>query len=204
MNKEVVAETSEVAPEETIQTESAQTDEKSLDDLLTEFSSEFDNDTKTPEPESTEKTAEISAADIAEVKGFMQEQRDAATDNAVLDAAKTVKAAIGDGLSVNISEQRIVDSLYGRAARDPKFTQAFVSRDEKPELWNKVLTQYAKEYQADLGQPIDQQVTSDREAVVTSIRGQSTAKEEAPNMDSWSDRRFQNWTNTGKDDPNLQ
>jgi len=203
MNEEVVAETSKVAPEETTQTDSAQTDEKSLDQLLDEFGSEFDSDTKPPEPEQTKETAEISAAEIEEVKGFMQEQRDAATNNAVLEAAKTVKAALGEGLSVNISEQSLVDSLHGRATRDQKFLQAFVSRGENPELWDKVLTQYAKEYRESLGQPIDQQVTNDREAVVSSITGQSTAKEEAPNMDSWSDRRFQHWTNTGKDDPKL-
>lgn len=190
MNNEVVADEPVVDQTDTTEAESAQTDEKPLEELLNKFNSEFDKDTT---PEKTEATDEVSQADVTEMKQFMAEQRQTQTDSAVSEAAKTIKSVIGDDLPINVSEDHIVDLLYGKASRDQRFLNAFVQRNQKPEEWKKVLAGVANKLKDDFGKPIDQQVTNDREAVTTSIRGQSTETEEAPNFAVKTDAEFNAW-----------
>lgn len=188
MENEVVAD--KVDQPDTTEAESAQTEEKSLDDLLDNFNSEFDQDTQ---PGKTETTEEVSKSDVAEMKQFMAEQRQTNTDTAVSEAAKTIKSMIGDDLPINVSEDHITDLLYGKASRDQRFLNAFVQRTQKPQEWNKILAGFANKFKDDFGKPIDQQVTQDREAVTTSIRGQSTVTEETPNLAGMTDAKFDEW-----------
>lgn len=184
---EVVADEPGAAPAETVEEESAQTDETSLDELLDNFNSEFDEDTQPPESKDN-----LSDADVAEVKEFMTEYRQEQTNKAVSTAAKTVIQALGD--EVNVTEDTVVDLLYGRASRDKRFLNAFIQRDAKPKEWHKVLAGVASKLKDDLGGQIDQTITNDREAVANAIRGKSTVTEdEPPNLNAMSDAEFNQW-----------
>lgn len=195
MNDKVVADDAVTDPKDTAEQESAQTDEKPLDQLLEEFNSEFDEDTK-PEDD-------VKPDDIEQVKEFMTEYRHEQTDKAVSQAAQTVVKALGEDLPVQVTEDMVTDLLYGRASRDKRFLTAFVNRGKDPKAWNQVLGGVASKIKSDFGEPIDTEVTKDRQAVTQSIRGNSKTEDEAPDFSGWSDRRFNHWKQTGKDDPNL-
>lgn len=187
MTDNVVANETVTAPQETVEGVGAQTE--SLDDLLNQYSKEFDTETAEPQAQGT-----TDDVDKERIKAFMEKYEREETDRSVKTAAQTIINALGNDVPVSVTEDFIIDLLHGKAARDRRFLNAYMMRNQKPEDWNKVLKGYAGQLKKDFGTPIDRKVTDDVEAVATSIRGRQTSTEDnAPNFTKMSDRDFQNW-----------
>lgn len=168
------------------QTEDKGAQEPSIDELLKQFEA-----TETP-PEQAAKP-EIKADDLREVVSFVKEDREERirekTDKDVLAAAQVVK---GD---LDLDDDVIVDFLYGKASRDPRFLKAFQMRHENPDGWNRVLKAQGKELVDKFGPKIDQNLTDDHAAVAAAVRSASTgsSEEAPPDFNSMSDAEFNAW-----------
>ncbi len=183
-----MTDTQTVAGESNAETKSQAEDkgaqEPTIDDLLKEFEA-----SENPTEQQTQKT-DLKADDIREVVGYVREEREQKsrerTDTDVAAAADIVKGDLG------ISKERVIDSLYGKANRDPRFLRAFQQRHENPNAWNSVLRKMHDELASDLKPKVDENLTDDRAAVEAAVRSQSTGstEEPLPDLGSMSDAEF--------------
>lgn len=165
------------------QTEGKGAQEPTIDELLKEFE-------QSETPTEQQSKSDLKADDIREVVDYVRETRDEKsrekTDADVAAAAKVVKGDLG------ISEERVIDTLYGRANRDPRFLTAFQQRHENPNAWSNVLRKMHDELASELSPQVDTNATDDRAAVEAAVRSQSTGstEEPLPDLGSMSDAEF--------------
>ena len=142
--------------------------EPSLDEIL----NEWDEKDKGAAPEQTKPEEKKPDPQMSEVLDFVREAQAEKTQSDIAEAVKTTKDG-NEALSV-LGDTVVRRYLEFEAAEDPRVKNAWMARNTNPEGWNRVLKglgdKLAKEIQA---QP-DQQLTNDREAARTSVRGSST------------------------------
>jgi len=164
--------------------------EPSLDELLNEY--EQGTEAK-PEQKDAEPDKKAPDPQMSEVLDFVREAQAERTQSDIAKAVQTAKDG-NEALSV-LGDTVVRRYLEFEAAEDPRVQKAWVSRNSNPDGWNRVLKglgdKLAKEIQA---QP-DQQLTNDREAARTSVRGSSTQappeeKLDNAQLNSLSDAEF--------------
>ncbi len=179
-DKDVVADNTQVDPQDTTDDTGAQTDD--LDTLLNEIDSDFDKGTQVA-PE-TDKDPELSA----KVDYLLKQQE----NTAIAEAVSSVQGGLKE-LEVSAPDEAIEGMLNQMAIKDPRFMKAFQERDQNPGQWNKVLGAATKSIGKKFGDMVDKSLTDDRDSVANAIRGSSTTSEEdAPkNYNSMSDSDFE-------------
>ena len=151
MNEQAVTET------DTATQATEETDAQDLDQLL----NEFDQETKTKEESETDEARQL----LVELQ----------TERTERDVEKAVNFIKEEG--VDLPESTIMDMIYGRAARDPRFAEAFVQRNRNSDQFKKVLKTFAKS----LAQPKnDEDLTKTRKEVVSAVSNASKSPAEEP------------------------
>lgn len=169
----------DVAEDQTTQEEGASDD---LDSLLNEFS-EATKPTEQPK---------VELNDVQEVVSYVQEERAAKaeqTTKADIDAAVD---SIADNLDIEVPSKRIIRGLLQDiASNDKAIQQAFAQRNENPQAWKAALKRATNEMKEELS--VDQEATSDREALTSAVRSASTKQpepQEEVDLNSMSDQEF--------------
>lgn len=172
----VVTETKEPtksAPEAT----DARKAEPSLDDLLAEFGTKTREAAKPSTPET--KPATATDPNLVEQVNTLSHEFARYASRADMDA--TIKAIRGD-LDPEVFDDVLVESwLDSQARQDPRLTQAWLERREKPKQFEKVRAELGRSFGKKFSKLPDKAATEDREAVTAAVRGASTkAPEDRP------------------------
>lgn len=169
----------DTAVDQTVKDEGASDD---LDALLSEFTEE----TK-PAPK-TDK--------VEEAVNWINEERIRKAEEDVKNDLKSAVKNIGDSLDLDVKPtERVIRGLLRDIAEDdPAIQKAFDQRHKNPQAWASAQKRAARLIKEELS--IDQQATSDRNAITSAVKSASTKQptpEKAPNLNSMSDREFLNY-----------
>lgn len=151
-----------------------------LDSLLNEFTEE----TKV-EPTVTN--------DVKEAVNWINEERTRKADEAIKTDLESAVKSIGDTLDLDSKPTaRIIRGLLRDIAEDdPAIQKAFAQRESNPQAWVSAQKRAAKLIKEELS--IDQETTSDRDAITSAVRSASNQKptpDKAPNLSAMSDTEF--------------
>jgi len=138
----------------------ADTDDKSLDELLSEF------EVNPPEPEKPQKPD----PDIAERLAALEAVEAQRSYKAGIEGA--VQSLKADEFVGKFTDRAVNGFLHALAADNPKFRQSWEQRGQSPDAWRQSLSWAKKEFRKDFRLP-DDQLTSDIEAAQASVRGMS-------------------------------
>lgn len=154
-------------------------------DSLESALSEFDEATQ-PKKEATQSNDVQQLVEI--MKNERQERIARETNEAIANAVVNVK---GD---LDIDNDIVEGFILKMSQRDPRIVKAFDSRNQSPDMWDRVQKQLSKDLQKRIGQRVDAQITTDREAVAAAVKGASKTKQSTEDYDfkKMSDADFNN------------
>ena len=160
-------------------------DEGASDDLET-LLNEFQEETK-PAPK-TDK--------VEEAVNWINEERARKAQEEVKSDIESAVKTIGDTLDLDVKPTaRVIRGLLRDIAEDdPAIQKAFDHRYANPQAWASAQKRAARLIKEELS--IDQQTTSDRNAITSAVKSASTKQptpEKAPNLSKMSDREFQQY-----------
>ena len=160
MTEQAVIETND---ESTTQTEdnNAQDD---LDSLLSQFEEE-----EVKQPDNPAKEAQQNDEKAAHIEQMYRDLINQRTEQDLTLSANKVKEL------VDVDDEWIKAIISYRAQRDQRFLQAWLDRDKKPGLWDKVLMALAKDMKSKY---IDKDATDAHNDVVAAVKSASTQSKE--------------------------
>lgn len=171
----------DTAVDQTVQGEGA-SDE--LDSLLNEFTQE------------TKAEPTVDQKDVTEAVSWIKEERTRKAEEAIKTDLESAVKSIGEDLDLDTKPSaRTIRGLLRDIAEDDKaIQQAFAQRDTNPQAWAAAQKRAAKLIKEELS--IDQQTTSDRNAITSAVLSASNQKptpDEGPNLNAMSDAEFQRY-----------
>jgi len=190
-----VAEEPSGAPQATPEgTTGAQADD--LDTLLSSIDKEYAQASAPKPAEPPKPTEGQSDPRFDELQRTVQaiEQERVASD--IEAAVRTVQEHLGDGLPVKLPDRVVRGMLNDLAMENRGVMVAFQNRRQEPGTWKRILAASAAQLRKEFGDPVDQQLTSDRAAAQAAVRGASKASatdDGQPNLAAMSDQEFLKW-----------
>lgn len=153
---------------------------ESLDDILSSWESQ-ERPTETAKPTETDPVKK----ELQELKAWkdeqIQEKARSNTEQGVSEAVSFIKE-LEDVKDLDLDDEVVTGLLLVRAEKNPKFTEAFLSRHTNKEGWNKALGAVGKEIAGKFQKP-DKDLSSDREAVKAVVRSERNKAPE-PEVDA--------------------
>ena len=101
-------------------------------------------------------------------------------DNDINNAIDTIMDEVSD---VQIPKSMVKGYLFAKESEDPRIGKAFDNRFSDPAGWNRILKGIAQEAKKEFKDLPDKAMTNDRNAVEAAVRGASSTKAEAPEVD---------------------
>lgn len=159
------------------------------DEDLESLLSQFDNETRKPDPQPTETkaTPQVSEPVIPDrIKALEQRLLQEDVDKAC--------GEIFEGMKIPRRAQ--VGWLDQVARENPAIAQAFLNKPNNPGAWNRFAKALIKEAKKDFAADIDEGVTADVNAVAAAVKGASTpaTREPPPNFGRMSDAELAKFT----------
>jgi len=177
--KQAVTE-SDAAEDQTVEKEGAPDD---LDSLLDQYAEE------------TKPVEQPKIDGLEEVVGWVNEQREEKASQTIetdlKDAVGSIQEELKD-LDFKPSDRVVRGMLEALAIEDKSIKKAFETRRENPRAWQAALKRAASELKTDFS--VDQQTTSDREAIASAVHNASNKQPEpdkGANLSGMSDYEFQ-------------
>ncbi len=173
MNQAEVTETNEAPSQEAPAVEGAQEQEKSLDQLLSEY------ETPIEEPKQEVEAPKPAQDDsrLAQIESYIAQQQQKDMNNGLVESAEFLKKEIGGDLPISVYR----GMLFDKASADDRYKEAFQQRFQSPEKWNQLLRGVAKEFKEEMS--IDTKSTESWNAVEASVRSsQTTAPKDDPQV----------------------
>lgn len=170
--------------------------DETLDALLAEYDSTVEGEEPKPEPKTEEAGKEKSKPGFdvkSEIRSAIAEEE--ARRKSAAEFQDTIKNLKGDDLS-HIPDDLVEGYLEAKARKDPRLLNAWATRHQSPEKWNRILGNLSKEFRSITGQNVDRDQTDTVDTVVAAVRGASTKTASTPqalgmnDVSSLSDSEF--------------
>lgn len=100
------------------------------------------------------------------------------------DMDETIRSIRGDVDAEFFSDDLVEGWLNAQANRDPRVGHAFMKRHENPVAYKKVVSALAGQFQKRFKELPDRNITEDREAVASAVRGASKPAPETDDFDT--------------------
>jgi hypothetical protein len=183
MTEQTVVEEVKAEAKPSVEMDNAQ--DESLEDLMKEFESVQEP----PKEAKGEQASEDISEDVRWVRN-LREQEEAKRHR---EAIEQTIGALKDGVDcpIEIPNEWWEGRLDVAARKDPRLTQAWLSRESKPEAWKKIQAHLKKQLESELS--IRRDLTDDRDAVTAAVRSASKApvrESVAHDFDNMSDAEF--------------
>ncbi len=189
MTDTAVAQEPKAAPktDESVGTEPV---EKSMDDVLNEFTAEYDADAQAPEQIKADPPKSDESETLRLLKSLDQREKAREQQEDTADLSAAVKLVKDSGLG--IPSDLIEAAFHIEARKDKRFLDAFNQRKQNPEGWIRVAKAFGKKLAGKIEPQPDAQLTSDREAARDAVRGSST---ETPSETEMTNERLNPMSN---------
>ena len=163
------------------------------DDSLESLMKEFESVQEPPKEAKGEQASEDISEDVRWIRS-MREQEESKRTREAID--QTI-GALKDGIDcpVDMPNEWWEGRLDVAARKDPRLTQAWLSRESKPEAWKKIQAHLKKQLESELS--VRRDLTDDRDAVTAAVRSASKApvrESVAHDFDNMSDADFRRLT----------
>lgn len=177
MNDEEQAATeTDTPPVDGAEVESGEQDD--LDQLLAEFDSK--DEVETPQPE--QKTEPDDVSSLKETVEYLKEVQ---FQNELRDMISTVKGA--DDKLGGLPDKLVRGWLEAEIRDDTAKMRAFTNRSSNPGAFNRVLKKMGEGFAKELNMQPDSQLTQDRDAVRSAVRGTSSTQPETDSIPPQAD-----------------